>query len=118
VPILTVVAYRPEDSAAERDLIAQLGRLGSHRIGLVRLADDHAAEIIHVPHPEYGIDVDRVAELARHWDAAEVASRALHWLVAAADQAQASYAFEARSSPRARDVLVGGGRRRGDGGRR
>ncbi len=234
-PILLVAAYRPEDSAAERELIAQLGRLGSHRIALDGLADDAAAEMAtfllgtedgspdieriardaggnplfleeliaardealvpqtlrdllsvrfnsldddarhlvrtaaligpraprawligatglddararhaaraavdagllltdddgrgyafrhallrqavlddFVPdervelhraiaealdeHPERAVGIDRVAELARHWDAAEVASPALRWLVAAAQQADASYAFEA-----------------------
>jgi DNA-binding CsgD family transcriptional regulator len=39
--------------------------------------------------------VDRVAELARHWDAARAASSALRWLVAAAEQAEQRFAFEA-----------------------
>src|SRR5207237_122025 len=32
VPMLVVVAYRPEDSTDDRALIAQLGRLGSHPV--------------------------------------------------------------------------------------
>ena len=44
---------------------------------------------------ECAVGVDRVAELAHHWDAAEDASLALRWLVAAARQAQATYASEA-----------------------
>src|SRR5207247_1369156 len=39
--------------------------------------------------------VDRVAELAGHWDAARDASAALRCLVAAAEQAEQSFAFEA-----------------------
>ena len=46
-------------------------------------------------HGECAVGVDRVAELAHHWDAAEDAGLALRWLVAAARQAQATYAFEA-----------------------
>ena len=45
VPILLVVAFRVEDSAAERDLIAHLGRLGEERVTLERLPDDTTAEI-------------------------------------------------------------------------
>jgi hypothetical protein len=41
------------------------------------------------------VGIDRVAELARHWDAARDASSALRWLVAAAEQAERSFAFEA-----------------------
>jgi DNA-binding CsgD family transcriptional regulator/tetratricopeptide (TPR) repeat protein len=46
-------------------------------------------------HPEYAVGVDRTAELARHWDAAEVPEPALKWLVAAAQHAHEAYAFEA-----------------------
>jgi DNA-binding NarL/FixJ family response regulator len=46
-------------------------------------------------HPERAVDVDQVAELARHWDAADEANPALRWLVAAAQQAEARYAFDA-----------------------
>ncbi len=46
-------------------------------------------------HPERAVDVDQAAELARHWDAAEEATPALRWLVAAAQQAEARYAFDA-----------------------
>src|SRR5256714_8398350 len=46
-------------------------------------------------HPESGTEIDRVAELARHWDAAEEPASALAWLVAAGQQAQSRYAFEA-----------------------
>jgi len=45
--------------------------------------------------PAVAVGVDRVAELARHWNAARVASAALRWLVAAAKQAEQSFAFEA-----------------------
>ena len=45
--------------------------------------------------PAVAVGVDRVAELARHWDAARDASSALRWLVAAAEQAEQSFAFEA-----------------------
>jgi DNA-binding CsgD family transcriptional regulator/tetratricopeptide (TPR) repeat protein len=45
--------------------------------------------------PKAGIGIDRVAELARHWDAAEEPEPALKWNVAAAQQAQQNYAFEA-----------------------
>ncbi|MDQ1380837.1 MAG: hypothetical protein QOJ71_1556, partial [Actinomycetota bacterium] len=48
-------------------------------------------------HGVCAVGVDRVAELAHHWDAAEDASLALRWLVAAARQAQTTYAFEAAS---------------------
>jgi DNA-binding CsgD family transcriptional regulator len=48
-----------------------------------------------IDHPERAVDVDQVAELARHWDAAEEATPALRWLVAAAQQAEARYAFDA-----------------------
>ncbi|MGQ0825501.1 MAG: helix-turn-helix transcriptional regulator [Actinomycetota bacterium] len=41
------------------------------------------------------VGVDRIAELARHWDAGEDAEPALRWLVAAARGAEESYAFEA-----------------------
>ena len=46
-------------------------------------------------HPEYAVGIDRVAELARHWDAAEQAEPALRWLVASARRAEEAYAFEA-----------------------
>ncbi len=47
--------------------------------------------------PAVAVGIDRVAELARHWDAARDASSALRWLVAAADQAEKRFAFEAAS---------------------
>jgi DNA-binding CsgD family transcriptional regulator len=46
-------------------------------------------------HPAVAVGVDRIAELARHWDAARDASSALRWLVAAAEQADQRFAFEA-----------------------
>jgi DNA-binding CsgD family transcriptional regulator/tetratricopeptide (TPR) repeat protein len=46
-------------------------------------------------HPEYAVGVDRVSELARHWNEAEVAAPALRWLVAMARHAEETYAFEA-----------------------
>ncbi len=45
VPILLVGAYRPEDSSAQRELIAQLGRLGRLRIALEGLPDDATSEL-------------------------------------------------------------------------
>jgi DNA-binding CsgD family transcriptional regulator len=45
--------------------------------------------------PAVAVGIDRIAELARHWDAARDASSALRWLVAAAEQAQQRFAFEA-----------------------
>jgi DNA-binding CsgD family transcriptional regulator len=45
--------------------------------------------------PAVAVGIDRIAELARHWDAARDASSALRWLVAAAEQAEQSFAFEA-----------------------
>jgi len=45
--------------------------------------------------PAITIGVDRVAELARHWDAARDAPSALRWLVAAGEQAERRFAFEA-----------------------
>jgi DNA-binding CsgD family transcriptional regulator len=45
--------------------------------------------------PSAAVDLDRVAELARHCDAAEDATEALRWSVAAGDQAVRRYAFEA-----------------------
>jgi DNA-binding CsgD family transcriptional regulator len=49
-------------------------------------------------HPEFAIGIDRVAELARHWDAAEQPTPALVWLVAAARAAYEAYAFEAAAA--------------------
>jgi DNA-binding NarL/FixJ family response regulator len=46
-------------------------------------------------HPDAGVSIDRTAELARHWDAAEEPEPALKWLVAAAKHAYENYAFEA-----------------------
>jgi DNA-binding CsgD family transcriptional regulator len=46
-------------------------------------------------HPTVAVGIDRIAELARHWDAARDASSALRWLVSAAEQAEQSFAFEA-----------------------
>jgi DNA-binding CsgD family transcriptional regulator len=46
-------------------------------------------------HPAVAVGIDRIAELARHWDAARDAPSALRWLVAAAKQAEQSFAFEA-----------------------
>ena len=45
--------------------------------------------------PAVAVGIDRIAELARHWNAARDASAALRWLVAAAEQAEQSFAFEA-----------------------
>jgi DNA-binding CsgD family transcriptional regulator len=45
--------------------------------------------------PATAVGVDRVAELGRHWDAAEAPEPALRWLVAAARHAEESYAFAA-----------------------
>jgi len=59
----------------------------------VALHDAIAAAL--TAHPALAVGIDRVAELARHWDAARDASSALRWLVAAAEQAVQSFAFEA-----------------------
>jgi DNA-binding CsgD family transcriptional regulator len=45
--------------------------------------------------PDTAIGIDRIAELARHWDAAEDAPEALRCSVAAGEQAVLRYAFEA-----------------------
>ncbi|HEX5095031.1 MAG TPA: AAA family ATPase, partial [Acidimicrobiia bacterium] len=49
-------------------------------------------------HPERATEADYVAELARHWDAAEQAAPALKWMVAAGRRADETYAFEAATS--------------------
>ncbi len=49
-------------------------------------------------HPEFAVGIDRIAELARHWDAAEQASPALVWQLALARAAYEAYAFEAAAS--------------------
>jgi DNA-binding CsgD family transcriptional regulator len=67
--------------------------LPDERVGL-----HHAIAAALTDHPERAVGVDRVSELARHWDAAEEARPALQWLVAAAHQAQVSYAFEAAAA--------------------
>ena len=46
-------------------------------------------------HPEAAPGLDRVAELARHWDAAQEPTFALTWLVTAGKQAHEAYAYEA-----------------------
>jgi DNA-binding NarL/FixJ family response regulator len=46
-------------------------------------------------HPEHAVGIDRVAELARHWDAAEQPIPALIWQLASARAAYEAYAFEA-----------------------
>jgi DNA-binding NarL/FixJ family response regulator len=60
-----------------------------------RIALHHTIAHALTDHPERAVDIDQVAELARHWDAAEEANPALRWLVAAAQQAEARYAFDA-----------------------
>lgn len=45
LPLLFVIAYRPEDSAAHRDLLAHLVQLGSGELVLERLPSDATAEI-------------------------------------------------------------------------
>jgi DNA-binding CsgD family transcriptional regulator/tetratricopeptide (TPR) repeat protein len=60
-------------------------RVALHRAIAQALEDD----------AECAVGVDRVAELAHHWDAAEDASLALRWLVVAARHAQTTYAFQA-----------------------
>src|SRR5207249_4372268 len=44
--------------------------------------------------PELGVDLDRAAELAQHWDSAEQPRPALLWSVRAAEHAAARYAVE------------------------
>jgi hypothetical protein len=60
-------------------------RIALHR-AIAHALDDHS---------ERAAGIDQVVELARHWDAAEESRPALRLLVAAARQADASYAFEA-----------------------
>jgi DNA-binding CsgD family transcriptional regulator len=48
-----------------------------------------------VDRPESGVGIDRIAELATHWDAASEPREALRWQTAAALHAQENYAFEA-----------------------
>ncbi len=60
-----------------------------------RVALHHAIAAALTAHPAVAVGVDRISELARHWDAARDASSALQWLVAAADQAGQRFAFEA-----------------------
>jgi DNA-binding CsgD family transcriptional regulator/tetratricopeptide (TPR) repeat protein len=60
-----------------------------------RVALHNAIAAALTAHPAVAVGVDRIAELARHWDTARDASSALRWLVAAADQAGQRFAFEA-----------------------
>ncbi len=60
-----------------------------------RVALHHAIAAALTTHPAVAVGIDRIAELARHWDAARDASSGLRWLVAAAKQAEQSFAFEA-----------------------
>jgi len=60
-----------------------------------RVALHHAIATALTAHPAVAVGIDRIAELARHWDAARDASSALRWLVAAAEQAEQRFAFEA-----------------------
>ena len=68
---------------------------------LDELLPDELVELHHVvadaleQHPEAAPGIDRVAELARHWDAAQEATFALTWLVTAGKHAHETYAFEA-----------------------
>ncbi len=64
--------------------------LPDERVALHRSAAE-ALEAI----PDVAAGIARVPELARHWDAAGDAARALPWLVASARDAQASYASDA-----------------------
>jgi len=45
--------------------------------------------------PALAVGIDRIAELARHWNAAGDAPSALRWLVTAAEQAEQNFAFDA-----------------------
>jgi DNA-binding CsgD family transcriptional regulator len=60
-----------------------------------RVALHHAIAAALTTQPAVAVGVDRIAELARHWDSAREASSALRWLVAAAEQAEQRFAFEA-----------------------
>src|SRR5207237_395800 len=60
-----------------------------------RVALHHAIAAALTVHPAVAVGIDRIAELARHWHAARDASSALRWLVAAAEQAEQGFAFEA-----------------------
>ena len=46
VPILLVVAYRPEDAGGARDLLAQLARVSTGRLELTGLTDAAATEMV------------------------------------------------------------------------
>jgi DNA-binding CsgD family transcriptional regulator len=60
-----------------------------------RVALHHAIAAALTANPAVAVGIDPIAELARHWDAARDAPSALRWLVAAAIQAEQSFAFEA-----------------------
>ena len=60
-----------------------------------RVALHHTIAAALTAHPAVAVGIDRIAELARHWDAARDAPSALRWLVAAAEQAEQRFAFEA-----------------------
>ena len=60
-----------------------------------RVALHHAIAAALTADPAVAVGIDRIAELARHWDASRDASSALRWLVAAAGQAEQRFAFEA-----------------------
>src|SRR5439155_15738947 len=49
VPILLVISYRTEDSAAQRDLIAQPARLGTREMALTPLAEESTPEVADIP---------------------------------------------------------------------
>ena len=60
--MLLVVAYRAEDSGADRELIAQLGRLGDDRIALERLSPESTTELAaHLLGPDpIAADMERI----------------------------------------------------------
>ena len=60
-----------------------------------RVALHHAIAAALTARPAVAVGIDRIADLARHWDSARDASPALRWLVTAAEQAEQSFAFEA-----------------------
>src|SRR5439155_15397241 len=62
-----------------------------------RVALHHAIAAALTAQPAVAVGIDRIAELAPHWDAARDASSALRWLVAAAEQAEQRFAFEEAS---------------------
>jgi DNA-binding CsgD family transcriptional regulator len=63
-----------------------------------RVALHRRIAVVLAERPATAGDLDRVAELARHWDAVDDPVEALRWSVAAGDQAVRRYAFDAAAT--------------------